>query len=1135
MRKPLVRFLTAALVAATGMTALLAPPAAAASRQAATGHPATVSHLAGNASSASSAAVLLNGDQIVPAGSRGYAVIPAGTGLSAETMSITLGGRSYEIPDAAFPYLGHGLDPSLFDAAKLPRTGRLPVTITYSGTSAPALPGVTITSTRVGTASGYLTAVSARRFGTALVRQFAVDHTTGAYGTDGMFANGTTIRLAGVPAAAPPPGPRFPMHTLTMNGITLKGTPDTGDTVGVLNTDNLGHFGDIYSFDQSFYHGAAKFSVPAGHYLAIGMYGAVNRFGQPTGPQHIVINPGFTVAGNTSVTLDERTATSKVTVSTPRPADQGALEWTLRLVDATGSNSFGEELIDYGTKTPLYLNGTARHPLSGSFRVLVNAHMVSPATSRSLYTYDVSFAGATDVIASHYTATAANLATVAAKYYSDEPQSGYLSRYPQYSFTLSDPFFVPVIQITAPLARTEYMTAGKPTIYWVVGQYMASRVTGGGGDYDADRSYSPGQNITENWNQYPLHPTLATSILGNQDIAPTYLSATRTSDSLMFNIIPFGDNTPGHSGEGYYPGDLVPPPGGISGRYELDQNGVKIAAGNADRPGFAGFSGQFNVTAAPATYRLTLTADRASGPYLLSTRTSTVWTWRSAHESGHVVPSGWACQNNTRDCTSQPLLTLGYDVAGMGTDGVAPAGAQVVKVSVGHQQLSAGSATKTVTAQFSVDGGASWQPATVKRSGGTWYASFSAPAAAKVTLMVSATDSNGGAISETIYDAYATSTSAASAGYRSANCAQLTTGHVSCYLVYSTQTAAARAAAAGFATSLSAPVGWGATAIQQAYKLPVTRPGGTVAVVEMFDTPRLESYLNTYRKQYGLPPCTTANGCFRKVNEYGQATPLPPDGTHTNWDMEATLDVDMISAACPKCHILVVEAKPVSWADFAAAEDTAARLGAVAISNSYGTRETGQVQTYAGAYHHPGHTIVAASGDSGFIAANFPAALSTVTAVGGTQLNSAPNGRGYSEIVWNNSFGASGSGCSAYVAKPAWQHDTHCPGRTVADMSSVAIDIAVYEPTYGGWVTVGGTSAASPLIAGIYALAGNAGTVKPGYEYAHPRAFFDVTTGNNDWADETGGAACGDDYLCVAKPGYDAPTGLGTPNGITGF
>jgi hypothetical protein len=142
--------------------------------------------------------------------------------------------------------------------------------------------------------------------------------------------------------------------------------------------------------------------------------------------------------------------------------------------------------------------------------------------------------------------------------------------------------------------------------------------------------------------------------------------------------------------------------------------------------------------------------------------------------------------------------------------------------------------------------------------------------------------------------------------------------------------------------------------------------------------------------------------------------------------------------------------------------------------------------------------------------------------------------------VWHTGSGASSSGCSAYVAKPAWQEDPHCPGRTTADVAAVAWNLTIYDSSIprslgGPWLLVGGTSAASPLIAGIYALAGNAGTVKPGDEYTHPNALFDITRGDNDWAASTRGAVCGHDYLCMAKHGYDAPTGMGTPDGTGAF
>jgi subtilase family serine protease len=359
-------------------------------------------------------------------------------------------------------------------------------------------------------------------------------------------------------------------------------------------------------------------------------------------------------------------------------------------------------------------------------------------------------------------------------------------------------------------------------------------------------------------------------------------------------------------------------------------------------------------------------------------------------------------------------------------------------------------------------------------------------------------------------------------------------GFMQCFALYEPQTGVNRALAAGLAGPAATPTGLSPASIVSAYKLPISQGSGqTVAVVEAYSTPDLASDLATYRTEYNLPACTTASGCLKIVNQQGETAPLPHSGVPYGWDVETMLDVSMVSAACPQCKILVVEATNESDANLATAEDTAASLGAEVISNSYGQRENGKAQRYAPAYDHQGHTIVVSSGDAGYTAANFPANLSTVTAVGGTELTSAKNSRGWTEQVWNvwnTGAGASGSGCSAYVPKPSWQTDPHCPGRTVADVSAVAWNIPVYDSSQGGWLSVGGTSAAAPLIAGVYALAGNATTIAPGYEYSHSRSLFDIVTGNN-----IAQSSCGRDYLCRAKKGYDAPSGLGTPDGAGAF
>jgi subtilase family serine protease len=361
-------------------------------------------------------------------------------------------------------------------------------------------------------------------------------------------------------------------------------------------------------------------------------------------------------------------------------------------------------------------------------------------------------------------------------------------------------------------------------------------------------------------------------------------------------------------------------------------------------------------------------------------------------------------------------------------------------------------------------------------------------------------------------------------------------GDASCFVLYQPQTSVNRALAEGLTGAIARPKGLTPRQIQEAYRLPVGRQSHqTVAVSIAYNTPRLAQYLAVYRRHFGLPACTVASGCFRVVNEHGASSPLPVSGVGLGWDLEVTLDVSMISVACPHCRILVVEGDDDSLGSLATTETTAARLGAQVISNSYGQPENGLAMTYAGAYERKGHTIVVASGDSGFTDANFPANLATVTAVGGTELARAHDRRGWVEQVWNTAIGAGGSGCSAYVPRPSWQHLRACPGRTVVDVAAVAWDVPIYNRFYGGWVTVAGTSIAAPLTAGIYGLAGNGSRVTTANLYRHATSFFKVTRGNNAWPSVSPEIRCGDDYLCVATPGYNAPTGLGTPDGIGAF
>jgi subtilase family serine protease len=336
---------------------------------------------------------------------------------------------------------------------------------------------------------------------------------------------------------------------------------------------------------------------------------------------------------------------------------------------------------------------------------------------------------------------------------------------------------------------------------------------------------------------------------------------------------------------------------------------------------------------------------------------------------------------------------------------------------------------------------------------------------------------------------------------------------------------------AGAAAPNATPSGYGPSQLQSAYKLPSASAGGgqTIAIVDAMDDPTVESDLATYRSQFGLPPCTSANGCFTKVDQNG-GTNFP--ATDAGWALEISLDVQMVSAICPNCHILLVEASSASLANLGTAVDQAAAMHANAISNSYGGSESGTRGT-ASHYNHPGIAITASSGDNGF-GIEFPASANTVISVGGTTLTAASNSRGWTETAWNGA----GSGCSRVYSRPSGQASagTGCSRRAVADVSAVAdpnTGVAVFDSTplngQSGWFVVGGTSVSSPLVASVIGLAGNSASVTVNTPYANTGSLFDVTSGSNS------SRGCSPSQLCTARAGWDGPTGLGTPNGVGAF
>ncbi len=341
------------------------------------------------------------------------------------------------------------------------------------------------------------------------------------------------------------------------------------------------------------------------------------------------------------------------------------------------------------------------------------------------------------------------------------------------------------------------------------------------------------------------------------------------------------------------------------------------------------------------------------------------------------------------------------------------------------------------------------------------------------------------------------------------------------------------------------PSGYSPANLQAAYNLASasSADGGnqTVVIVDAYDDPMAEADLGVYRSTFGLSACTTANGCFLKVNEFGNPSPLPGTDVTGNWEAEESLDLDMVSAVCPNCEIVLMETVDPGFNNLYGAEDTAATTcGASVISNSWGGGEYPSEASDEVNFNHPGVMIAFAAGDFGYDPSNsgYPSGSRYVTSVGGTTLNHV--GPNWTQSAWTGT----GSICSAYIAQPAWQtalgsaYTSICGTRIGNDVSAVAdpnTGVAVYD-TFGGsqgcgtWCVFGGTSASTPIIGAVYALAGNGASLTYGsYPYTHVGGnLTDVTTGSN-------GACPGNTYVCNAAIGFDGPTGLGTPFGIGAF
>jgi hypothetical protein len=390
---------------------------------------------------------------------------------------------------------------------------------------------------------------------------------------------------------------------------------------------------------------------------------------------------------------------------------------------------------------------------------------------------------------------------------------------------------------------------------------------------------------------------------------------------------------------------------------------------------------------------------------------------------------------------------------------------------------------------------------------------------------------------EATHDAHASqpTRTAANSGFSHACRAVIVVGKQSCFALK--RGGIHPMAASSTPDAIPSGYGYGPSQLQSAYNLTSASAsdgsGETVALVDAYDDPTAASDLAAYRSAAGLPTVPS----FEKVNQEGETSPLPAEApSDDDWTLEESLDLDMVSSICPECNIVLVEADNDSGDGLYIAENTAASLAGY-VSNSWGGSESSTDTTYDSEYFdHPGDVITASAGDSDY-GVIYPATSPNVVSVGGTSLSTSSNSRGWTESVWNDGGGeGTGSGCSAYESQPSWQTaldlPSGCSKRIDNDTAADAdpdTGLAVYDTSNdnGGWVEVGGTSASSPMLAAMYALADNPGDTPADDIYTHTSDFYDITSGSD--------GSCSPAYLCTAETGYDGPTGIGTPDGIAGL
>lgn len=689
---------------------------------------------------------LITGDSIrVRRDSRGRTTLQglpaARNGVGAAFQTISTPTHTYVIPNSARPYLGRFLDPALFDVST-PAGARIPIRITYAGPSAPTVPGVTITSTTAGAASGYLTPASARRFGAALAAQYVTDAKAHFPSRTNLFG---ATRVSAETSAPPVASPHYPMRTLIIKVLDDHGAPLASGFATVFNTDDFTRF---FSFAMVV-DGEARLSVPTGHYGLDTAFSTLDVAGNITG-FGVVTKSDYLVSGQNQVlTLDGRTANVPLSIRTPRSAVQSSAEFDLTRRDAagTGSTTGGYTIFGPGT----ILVAPAKPLTSGTLSSSASWNLTGTPLSGTPYAYFLHFPDVPGIPANQdYSITNPQVATFKSRFYVDvAPRAGGIITYPMFPNAAFSGGWSTAVPLPSNLIS--YVNAAPGAVWFTTMFGSPDPFTNpfAGAIDDGPRLAPAGTTDAADWGRGPALPNVPVETNGNAASFGFDCPTCRTANQMQIVLALATDSTPGHVRETFSSIDGTP-----VARLRIYRNGSLIS--DAANTGFA----SVKAPGTSATYRVLGEVDRGPSLALQSLKTTTDITFRSAAGQGGALPATWTCSLGV-DCTVLPLLQTAVTLPTSLT-GAVPVGTSSINLTVSHIQGAPASAITSGSVQLRRPGGLWTTLPSTALGNGSYRATLrttSADAQTSFDLRVTATDSTGGVIVQTATAAFAVAAS----------------------------------------------------------------------------------------------------------------------------------------------------------------------------------------------------------------------------------------------------------------------------------------------------------------------------------------------------------------------------------------